>query len=125
MLRTAGYYRAPAAAAAQLLLMCWAVLSAPVHAMGAANCGDLEHRFDLIKADVASDQLDSALFSAAEMGCQDLVRALLATGASLEARDRLGRTDEAAAQRSRYGIAYRRFQGPGTHQWCSWRERDD
>jgi hypothetical protein len=93
MLRMPDYYRASAAAAAQLLLTCWAVLSAPAHAMGPANCGDFEHRFDLIKADVASDQVDSALFSAAEMGCQELARALLATGASLEARDGLGATE--------------------------------
>ena len=100
VLRTPGYYRAPAAAAAQLLLTCWAVLSPPAHAMGAANCGDLEHRFDLIKAEVASDQLDSALFSAAEVGCQELARALLETGASLEARDRLGATPLAHAARA-------------------------
>ena len=99
MLRTPGCYRAPAAAA-QLLLACWAVVSPPTHAMGAANCGDLEHRFDLIKAEVAPDQLDSALFSAAEMGCQDLAQALLATGASLEARDRLDATPLAHAARA-------------------------
>jgi ankyrin repeat protein len=102
MLRTSGYHRAPATAtaAAQLLLICWFVLSPPSHAMDAANCGDLEHRFDLIQADVASDQLDSALFSAAEMGCQELARKLLTTGAQLEARDRLGATPLAHAARA-------------------------
>ena len=101
MLRTPGSCRASAAAAARLLLTCWAVLSpAAAHAMDGANCGDFERRFELIKADVASDQLDSALFSAAEMGCQDLARMLLATGASLEARDRLDATPLVHAARA-------------------------
>jgi ankyrin repeat protein len=68
--------------------------------MGAAGCGFLEHRFELIKTDVASDQLNSALFPTAEMGCQELARTLLATGASLDARDRLGATPLAHAARA-------------------------
>jgi len=100
MVRTPGYHRAPVAAAAQVLLTCWAILTPAAHAMGAANCADLEHRFDLIKTDVASDQLNSALFSAIEMGCQELARTLLAAGASLETRDPFGATPLAHAARA-------------------------
>jgi ankyrin repeat protein len=62
----------------------------PAHAAEAATCRELERRYDLIKADIVSVQLNSALFSAADAGCDDFARRLLAAGASLEARDRLG-----------------------------------
>ena len=37
------------------LLTCWAILSPATHAMGDWACGDLEHRFELIRTDIASD----------------------------------------------------------------------
>jgi ankyrin repeat protein len=85
--------------AAGLLLTCWVALS-PAHAVENANCRELERRFDLIKVDIASYQLNSVLFSAAELGCQELARTLLAAGASLEARDRLGAMPLAHAARA-------------------------
>src|ERR1700730_4580921 len=82
-----------------LLLTCWAVLS-PAHAVENAKCRELERRFDLIKADIGFYQLNSALFSAANMGCQELAQTLLSAGASLEARDRLGAMPLAHAARA-------------------------
>jgi ankyrin repeat protein len=84
---------------AAFLLTCWVAVS-PAQAVEDANCRELERRFDLIKADIQSYQLNSTLFSAAEMGCQELARTLLAAGASLEARDRLGATPLAHAARA-------------------------
>jgi ankyrin repeat protein len=62
----------------------------PVHAADAPSCRDLERRFDLIKADATSLQLNLTLFAVADAGCLPLARRLLEAGASLEARDRLG-----------------------------------
>lgn len=54
------------------------------------QCGALEQRHEQIKAAASPLETNAALFSAAEKGCVDLVRRLLADGASLKARDRLG-----------------------------------
>jgi uncharacterized protein len=83
-------------AAAVVLLACLASQSI-AHASESASCRDLERRFDLIKADVTPDQLQSALFSGAELGCPGLVQALLTAGTSLEGRDALGATPLAHA----------------------------
>jgi ankyrin repeat protein len=91
--------RSAASYAICLLVMGWAAMR-PAHAVESANCRELERRYDLVKADITADQLNSALFSAAEVGCQELVRAVLEAGASLEARDRLGDTPLAYASRA-------------------------
>jgi ankyrin repeat protein len=70
------------------------------HAVEAATCRELARRFDLIKADIVSVQLNSTLFAAADAGCDDFARSLLAAGASLEARDRLGAMPLAHAARA-------------------------
>ncbi len=76
-------------AAALSLAGIGAVVSAPATAP-TVTCGELERRFDLLKGDITSAQLNTALFAAAEGGCLPLARRLLEAGASLEARDRLG-----------------------------------
>src|SRR5258708_192776 len=63
-------------------------------------CRDVERRDGLVKSEIRSVQLNTALCQAADKGCEPLVRALLAAGASLEARDRLGAMPLAAAARS-------------------------
>ena len=74
--------------AAGVVLACLlAVRPAPAEV---ASCRELERKFDLIKADGVSVQRNSALFAAADAGCEEFARRLLASGASLEARDRLG-----------------------------------
>jgi ankyrin repeat protein len=85
--------------AAAFLLACW-VAASPAHAVEDANCRELERRFDLIKADIVSYQLNSTLFAAADLGCPELARMLLAAGASLQARDRLGAMPLAHAARA-------------------------
>jgi uncharacterized protein len=72
----------------------------PVHAADAPTCRDLELRFDLIKTDATSLQLNLILFAIAEAGCLPLARRLLEAGASLEARDRLGAMPLARAARA-------------------------
>jgi ankyrin repeat protein len=100
MVKTLGSSRRSVAFhAASLLLGCWTVLR-PAQALESANCRELEHRFDLIKADLDHSQLNSALFSATQLGCQELARTLLDAGASLEARDSLGAAPLALAARA-------------------------
>src|SRR5690242_6443384 len=53
-------------------------------------CRETERRYEMIKSEVTSVQLNQTLFAAADKACEPLARALLAAGASLEARDRLG-----------------------------------
>jgi len=53
-------------------------------------CRETERRYELIKSEITSVQLNQTLFAAADKACEPLARALLGAGASLEARDRLG-----------------------------------
>src|SRR5689334_13574594 len=59
-------------------------------AADAGHCRDIERRYALIRSEASSLQRNTTLFQAADKGCEPLVHALLAAGASLEARDRLG-----------------------------------
>src|SRR6202043_1195910 len=72
----------------------------PAHAVEAATCRELERKFELVKVDIVSVQLNSALFSAADAGCEEFARKLLMAGASLAARDRLGAMPLAHAARA-------------------------
>jgi ankyrin repeat protein len=65
-----------------------------------AVCREIGRKFDLIKPDMVSIQLNAALFSAADAGCAELAQRLLAAGASLAARDRLGAMPLAHAARA-------------------------
>ena len=73
---------------------------APARAVDAGICRDVERRYTLIRSEITSVQLNATLFQAADKGCEPLVRTLLAAGASLEARDRLGAMPLAYAARS-------------------------
>jgi ankyrin repeat protein len=79
----------------------------------AAPCRELERRYELIKIDTVSVQLNSALFAAADAGCDDLARRLLAAGASLEARDRLGAMPLTHAARAGQRALVELFLGKG------------
>ena len=85
--------------AAGCLLTCWTALS-PALAAENTSCRELERQFNLTRTDVVSVQLNSALFSAADAGCEEFARRLLAAGAALEARDRLGAMPLAHAARA-------------------------
>src|SRR5262245_20603492 len=76
------------------------VQAGPARAADAALCRELERRHELVRADIASVQLNSLLFAGAEKGCVGLFRVLLAAGASPEARDRLGNKPLALAARA-------------------------
>jgi uncharacterized protein len=78
-----------------LLALC---VSAKAHA--ASSCQDIQTNYDLVKADAVSVQTNSALFAAADNGCEDLARKLIATGASVLARDRRGAMPLAHAARA-------------------------
>jgi ankyrin repeat protein len=97
--RSRFFHLRSAVSVAGLVLAClFAAKSA--WAVEAATCRELERRFDLIKADLVSIQRNSALFSAADAGCEEFARRLLAAGASLAARDRLGAMPLAHAARA-------------------------
>ena len=67
----------------------------------APTCGEMDRTLQFAPAgDYVRPQFNVRLFSAAEAGCIDLARRLLAAGASLEARDRLGHMALARAARS-------------------------
>jgi ankyrin repeat protein len=78
-----------------------------------ASCRELERKFDLIKAYSVSVQRNSALFAAADAGCEEFARRLLAAGASLEARDRLGAMPLAHAARAGQRTVVELFLGKG------------
>ncbi len=88
-----------AVSVAGIMLACL-FAAAPAQAVEAATCRELGRKFDLIKADMVSAQLNSALFAAADGGCEEFAERLLAAGASLEARDRLGAMPLAHAARA-------------------------
>src|ERR1700733_12574565 len=54
------------------------------------DCRDIEHNYELIKTNAVAVQTNLALFAAADSGCEDLGPKLIAAGASVLARDRLG-----------------------------------
>jgi ankyrin repeat protein len=54
------------------------------------SCLDIQRDYDLVKADAVSVQTNAALFTAADSGCEDLARKLIAAGASVQARDSRG-----------------------------------
>ena len=89
-----------AAAYAAILVLTSVMSCTPARAAETAACRELEQKFDLIKTDISSLQLNMALFSATDAGCGQLARRLLAAGASLEARDRLGAMPLARAARA-------------------------
>jgi hypothetical protein len=110
-----------------LLLVCWVALS-PAHAVEDANCSELERSFDLIKTDIASHQLNSVLFSAAAMGCQELGGRWLARGARSSLCDaaracgarrsaRNGRAPAREGRANRWPGHFRRYRGlPGRRE---------
>jgi ankyrin repeat protein len=89
----------PAVSAAALALACL-LAARPAPALEAAACREIERKFDLIKRDSVSVQLNSALFSAADAGCEEFAQRLLAAGAALAARDRQGAMPLAHAARA-------------------------
>ncbi len=79
--------RLPAAALAAL---CGALpLSSGAHA-NIKVCQGFEQKYEQIERGASTVEINDMLFKATDKGCQDLARSLLAAGASLEARDRLG-----------------------------------
>ncbi len=72
----------------------------PVGAAESSVCRELEIKLDLIKPHITSVETNQMLFASADNGCQELARRLLADGASLEARDRLGAMPLAHAARA-------------------------
>jgi ankyrin repeat protein len=64
------------------------------------SCRDVERQYDVVKAGATTLQTNITLFAAADSGCEALARRLLAAGASLQARDRLGAMPLAHAARA-------------------------
>src|SRR6185436_5888007 len=91
-----GYACVLAAAAVSISVMA----AGPARSAPSAACREVERRFELIKSEITSVQLNSVLFQAADRGCEPLARALLAGGAAVEARDRLGTMPLSYAARS-------------------------
>ena len=75
-----------------VVLCLWAGqgLAQPARVAGPPACRELEQKLDQLDRDPISAQRNALLFVAAESGCLALARRLLAAGASLQARDRMG-----------------------------------
>ena len=82
--------------ACALSLAAFAALAA---ARAEEDCGEIERNYQLIKTEAVSVQTNTALFAAADRGCEALARKLLDAGASLLARDRRGAMPLAHAAR--------------------------
>lgn len=89
------------AASAFGFLALGAIVAASVIRAAAADgdCRDLELHYDVAKANITSIERNAVLFSAARKGCIAIARRLIADGASLQARDRLGAMPLAHAAR--------------------------
>src|SRR5580698_7097609 len=61
-----------------------------VEARAEDSCLDIQRNYDLVKTEAVSVQTNAALFAAADSGCEDLARRLIADGASVQARDPRG-----------------------------------
>src|SRR5436305_15109882 len=77
-----------AVALALAFLACTA--NAQTRAAESFACREAERRYESIKSEITPVQLNATLFAASDKGCEPLARALLAAGASLEARGRFG-----------------------------------
>jgi ankyrin repeat protein len=97
---TMNFVRLIGSAVLAVWLLAEAAAAAPAPVAGPPSCRELERRFEQTKADATSAQLNLALFAAADSGCVPLARRLIAAGASLEARDRLGAMALARAARA-------------------------
>ena len=80
-------------------LLC-AMLTTPAIAENLTSCGDIERSYDEVRADAISVQTNAALFAAADSDCESLARALIAAGASVQARDARGAMPLAHAARA-------------------------
>ncbi|MGH6741621.1 MAG: ankyrin repeat domain-containing protein, partial [Bradyrhizobium sp.] len=95
-MRILSFHSAAVAICAGVLIA--SMLSTP--ARSEDDCRDIERSYDIARADITTVQTNSALFAAADRGCEALARRLLAAGASLEARDRFGAMPLAHAARA-------------------------
>ena len=77
-------------AACALLAVSFALNCVTTALANSRACQGQEQRYEQIKAGASSIEMNAALFSAAQKGCDALVRRLLNDGASVEARDRMG-----------------------------------
>jgi uncharacterized protein len=77
------------------------VLATPAHA-NVRVCQEQEQAYEQTKRGAGPIEINNALDAAADKGCLDLARRLLDDGASLQARDRLGRMALARAARARH-----------------------
>src|ERR1700722_14903083 len=72
------------------LKVAWLALPLALCTIGAAraedSCADIQRNYELVKPEAISVQVNSTLFAAADSGCEDLARRLIADGASGPAR---------------------------------------
>ena len=83
-------------------ISCLALFPAGAFA-NAKVCRSQEQRYEQIERQPSSIEINAALFSAADKGCLDLVKRLIEAGASLEARDPLGRKTACTRRGGRRG----------------------
>ena len=92
-------------------LLC-ALMLRPVGA-AEVDCRELERNYSLAKSGITSIQLNAMLFASAAKDCGALARRLIASGASLQARDRAGAMPLAHAARGGHVALVERFLAEG------------
>jgi uncharacterized protein len=78
-----------------------------------ADCRELDRNYTVAKTDINAIQLNAMLFTSAARNCSELARRLIADGASLQARDRLGAMPLARAARGGHTALVERFLAEG------------
>jgi uncharacterized protein len=76
-------------------------------------CRELARRVEAVAADAGALELNAALFQASDAGCVPVARHLIAAGASLAARDRLGAMPLAHAARAGHSALVELFLAQG------------
>ncbi len=93
----------PVARALSTLQVAWFLMALALAPAAYANvrvCQEQDQAYEQIKRGAGPIEINNALFAAADKGCLQLAQRLLDDGASLEARDRLGRMALARAARA-------------------------
>jgi uncharacterized protein len=89
-----------------------AIVLSPAHA-AEADCRELDRNYTVVKADITSIQRNTLLFTSAATDCGALAARLIADGASLMARDRMGAMPLALAARGGHAALVERFLSQG------------
>src|SRR5215468_5086591 len=97
--------------ACAIVLLC--ALVHPPALAAEVDCRELDRNYTVTRADITSTQRNALLFTSAARDCGALAARLIADGASLAARDRVGAMPLALAARGGHAALVERFLSQG------------